>query len=107
MARELLEQRAGELGVVVHYQHVEGPVKGVEPHREDAPCGVRRRVGRVRWHRVDLAAEVVDVRLHLVEAQHRHREAQQPFRSRSRRLGEREEGLGGDRARRAGGRGPP
>ena len=44
--RELLEQRARELGVVVHNQHVGDPVTGAECHLEDDPCGVRRRVSR-------------------------------------------------------------
>ena len=48
--RELLEQRARELGVMVHNQHVGNPVNGAEYRLEDDPCGVRRRVGRAGWH---------------------------------------------------------
>ena len=51
--RELLEQRARELGVVVHNQHVGDPVTGAESQLEDYPGCVRRRVGRARWrHRM-------------------------------------------------------
>ena len=76
--RELLEQRARELGVVVHDQHVGDPVTGAEGRLEDDPCGGGRRVGRARWYRMDLTGEVIDVHLHLVEARRRHGEAQQP-----------------------------
>ena len=75
---KFLEQRARELGVVVHNQDVGDPVARAGCHLEQDPCGVRRSVGRARWHRMDLAGEVVDVHLHLVEARLRHGEAKQP-----------------------------
>ena len=41
-------------GVVVHNQHVGDPVTGAECHIQDDPCGIRRHVGRLRWHSMDL-----------------------------------------------------
>ena len=45
---------------------------------EDDPSCVCCRVSGPCGHRVDLAREVVDVYLHLVEARCRHRQAYQP-----------------------------
>ena len=61
---------------MVHNQHVGDPVTGAERHLEDDPGSVSRRVGRVRWNRMDLAGEEIDLGLHLVKAR-----SQQPVDS--------------------------
>jgi len=77
-AREFLEQLACELGVVVHHEDVRDPVARTEGHLEDDLRRVRRRVSGPGGHRVDLAREVVDVHLHLVEARRRHGQSHEP-----------------------------
>ena len=48
------------------------------PERSAISCGIRRRVGRARWHRMGLTGEGIDVRQRLVEARRHHAKARQP-----------------------------
>ena len=101
--RELPEQLAREFGIVVHDEHVRDAVPGAECHLQDDLRRICRSVGRARGHSVDLAREVINVHLDLIEARRRRGQAQEPVDTKhSAGVRPAATGGGGDGAGRAG-----